>query len=319
MDEASEDFTQLDDLRVAQQAGGDARMTAIPPVRRRIVGTALRRYRQDLGYSLEDAARILECDRSKISRIETGQRSIPNRDLHDLLAEYGVEKQAQETLAIIANPSGTRGWWQAYAHNLPDAYVDMIALETAAPQIMVYEAQQIPDLLQSKEYAHALADACAGLTPASQRQRHISTCLNRQDIVLGKLRPEIAVVIGETALRHMPGGPAVTRAQLAALASANSRLSQVRIQVLLPENGAHVARAAGSFTILRYAPVPGLEMVYLRGISCGSFVEDQREIAAYASAFRQLTASALTPDASENLIRQMQHETGSTEEKRRKS
>jgi hypothetical protein len=288
-------------------------MTAIPPVRRRIVGTALRRYRQDLGYSLEDAARILECDRSKISRIETGQRSIRNRDLRDLLAEYGVEKQAQETLAIIANPRGIRGWWQAYAHNLPDAYVDMIALETTAPQIMVYEAQQIPDLLQSAEYADALADACAGMTPDSLRQRHIiSACLNRQDIVLGKLRPEIAVVIGETALRHMPGGPAVTRAQLAALASANSRFPQVRMQVLLPENGADAARAAGSFTILRYAPVSGLEMVYLRGISCGSFVEDQREIAAYASAFRQMTASALTPDASENLIRKMQHETGST-------
>jgi hypothetical protein len=41
-------------------------------------------------------------------------------------------------------------------------------------------------------------------------------------------------------------------------------------------------------------------------------MRELREIAAYASAFRQLTASALTPDASENLIRKMQHEAGST-------
>ena len=51
-------------------------MVTAPPVRRRLVGSALRRYREDLGYALEDAARILECDRSKISRIETGQRGI---------------------------------------------------------------------------------------------------------------------------------------------------------------------------------------------------------------------------------------------------
>ena len=170
-------------------------MTITPPVRRRIVGAALRRYRQNLGYPLDDAARILECDRSKISRIETGQRGIRNRELHDLLAEYGVDKQAQETLAIIANPRGVRGWRQADAHNLPDAYVDMIALEMAAPHIMVYETQQIPDLLQSEEYAYALADECADLTSASLQQLLIGARLTRQDIVLREPRPEIAVVI----------------------------------------------------------------------------------------------------------------------------
>lgn len=34
------------------------------PIRRRLVGAALRRYRESLGYRLDDAARILECDRS---------------------------------------------------------------------------------------------------------------------------------------------------------------------------------------------------------------------------------------------------------------
>lgn len=282
-------------------------MTAIPPVRRRIVGAALRRYRQDLGYSLDDAARILECDRSKISRIETGQRGIRNRELRDLLIEYGVDEQAQETLAVIADPHGVRGWWQAYSRNLPDAYVDMIALEAAAPHIMVYGAQQIPDLLQSAEYTYALADTCADLTSGGLRQWLTRACLTGQDIILNELRPEIAVVIGEAALRHMPGGSAVIRAQLAALTAASGRFPQVRMQVLLSESGAHVAWGVGSFTILRCAQVPDLQVVYQRGISGGFLVEDQREIDAYESAFRQLTASALPPDASATLIRQMQH------------
>jgi transcriptional regulator with XRE-family HTH domain len=291
-------------------------MTAIqPPIRRRIVGATLRRYRESLGYSLGDAAGILECDRSKISRIETGQRGIRSRELYGLLAEYGVDKQAQETLAIIANPRGVRGWRQAYVHDLPDAYVDMIALEMAAPHIMIYETQQIPDLLQSEEYAYALADECAELTSDSLQQLLIGTRINRQDIVLGEPRPEIAVVIGETALRHMPGDPTVKRAQLSALASATNRLPEVCTQVLLSENESHVARGAGSFTILRYTQMPSLEVVYLRGISGGTFVEDQMEVTAYESAFQKLTTSALAPDASVALIKQMQHE--STQEMER--
>src|ERR1700734_3157658 len=41
-----------------------ATMTPSNPVRRVLVGSALRRYRQGIGYSLEDAAEVLECDRS---------------------------------------------------------------------------------------------------------------------------------------------------------------------------------------------------------------------------------------------------------------
>src|ERR1700685_3714627 len=85
-----------------------------PPVRRRLLGAALRRYRESLGYRLDDAARILECDRSKISRIESGQRGIRARDLRDLLTEYGVSEQEQRILTAIAHSHRERGWWQPY-------------------------------------------------------------------------------------------------------------------------------------------------------------------------------------------------------------
>jgi transcriptional regulator with XRE-family HTH domain len=57
-------------------------MTDAPPVRRRVLGAALRRFREQSGYTLDDAARILTCGRSKISRIETGQRGIRATELH---------------------------------------------------------------------------------------------------------------------------------------------------------------------------------------------------------------------------------------------
>ena len=84
-------------------------MFTAPPLRRRIVGGTLRRYRENLGYTLDDAARILECDRSKISRIETGQRGIRGKELRELLAEYGIDDQQQAILGAMADPQGARG------------------------------------------------------------------------------------------------------------------------------------------------------------------------------------------------------------------
>src|ERR1035438_7111850 len=96
-------------------------MAETPPARRRLLGGALRRHRESLGYRLDDAARILECDRSKISRIESGQRGIRARDLRDLLIEYGVSEPEQRTLTAIAHPHPHRasGWWQPYTGVLP--------------------------------------------------------------------------------------------------------------------------------------------------------------------------------------------------------
>ena len=56
----------------------------------RELGAALREYRIAIGWTLGDAARHPECDRSKISRIENGVRGIHSRDLTELFALYEV-------------------------------------------------------------------------------------------------------------------------------------------------------------------------------------------------------------------------------------
>ena len=96
------------------------------------------------GYALEDAARVLECDRSKISRIETGQRGIRPKELRELLTEYGVPASEQLALVSIASRGGQHSWWHPYAAALSDAYLDYVIMESAASEIMTYEAQLIP-------------------------------------------------------------------------------------------------------------------------------------------------------------------------------
>src|SRR5580698_8468464 len=113
----------------------EATVTGTAPVRRRLLGSALRKYREDLGFTLDQAALILECDRSKISRIETGQRGIRPKELRELLTEYGVPESEQAALVAIASRDGQRGWWHPYADILSEAYLDYVIMESAASEI----------------------------------------------------------------------------------------------------------------------------------------------------------------------------------------
>jgi transcriptional regulator with XRE-family HTH domain len=100
------------------------------------VGRTLRRQREALGWKLDDAARVLECDRSKISRIESGQRGIRARELRELMDEYGVaeeQRDVRDVLTLLADPRGAFGWQRDYAAVLPAALRDYLVMETAAP------------------------------------------------------------------------------------------------------------------------------------------------------------------------------------------
>ena len=277
-------------------------MVETPPVRRRLLGAALRRHRESLGYRLDDAARILECDRSKISRIESGQRGIRPRDLRDLLTEYGVTEQEQQTLTAIAHPHRERGWWQPYADILPDPWLDYLITEAAASQIQTYQPQQVPDLLQTQEYARAVAAADPALSPGTQGLL-LEALFTRQQLILGERRPELAVVIGEAALHQVVGGTAVLRAQLARLADMSATCPQITIRVLPFADGTHPAVASGPFSLLRFTDAPSLGVVHLPGPNGGIFLDSPPDVASHARVFTLVSASALTPATTEQLLR----------------
>jgi transcriptional regulator with XRE-family HTH domain len=279
-------------------------MVETPPVRRRLVGAALRRHRESFGYRLDDAARILECDRSKISRIESGQRGIRPKDLRDLLTEYGVTEQEQQTLTAIAHPHRERGWWQPYADILPGPWLDYLITEAAASQIQTYQPQQVPDLLQTQDYARAVTAADPTLSSGLQGLI-LEAMLTRQQLIMGERRPEVSVVIGEAALHQVIGGTAVIQAQLARLVEMTNTCPQVTLQVLPFASGAHPAGASGPLSILRFADAPSLGVVHLPGPGGGIFLDSPPDVASHTQAFTLLSASAFTPVATAQLLRDM--------------
>ena len=278
-------------------------MTGDPPVRRRVVGGALRRYRENVGYALEDAARVLECDRSKISRIETGQRGIRPKELRELLTEYGVPPSEQLALVSIASRGGQHSWWHPYADILSDAYLDYVIMESAASEIMTYEAQVIPDLLRTEDYARAIAAAEPGYAADQQREDVMAAKAIRRQVALGGTSGRrLSVILGEGALRQAVGGPGVLAGQISHLVRLIDDFPGLIVQVLPFSAGAHAAAGSASLAILRFPDAPSLGVVYLEALSGGVYLESQEDVARYIRAFALLRAAALSPADSMRLL-----------------
>jgi transcriptional regulator with XRE-family HTH domain len=292
-------------------------MTGTPPVRRRLLGSALRGYREGLGYNLDEAARILECDRSKISRIETGQRGIRPKELRELLTEYGVPAAEQEALLAVAHRGRESGWWLDYRDVLSPGAQDYVIMEVAATDILIYEANQVPDLLQTADYSRAVAEADARYTSAEQQAHAREVKLNRQRVVLAGRAPGLDIVLTEGALRQTVGEPRVMREQLGLLAAVaetgftdgqhdsevpDGRRSRASLRVLPFAAGAHAAAGSGSMTLLRFAETPDIGVVHLAALSGGVSLDGREEVARYLRAFAQLRSAALSPSRSAQLI-----------------
>jgi transcriptional regulator with XRE-family HTH domain len=267
----------------------------------------LRRYRENVGYALEDAARVLECDRSKISRIETGQRGIRPKELRELLTEYGVPESDQAALVAIASRGGQRGWWHPYAGSFSEAYLDYIIMESVAAEIMAYEAQLVPDLLQTDDYARAIAAAEPAYTTSEQREDAIAAMdVRRQGVLTGSSGPSgrrLWVVLGEGALHQEVGGPGVLAGQIRHLVQLSEDLPDLTLQVLPFSAGAHAAAGSASLAILRFSDAPSLGVVYVEALSGGVYLESQADVARYIRAFALLRASALSAADSVRLLR----------------
>lgn len=273
-----------------------------PTVRRRLLGAELRRLREGAGLSHDDAARILECDRSKISRIETGQRGVRPKELRELLAEYGVDEARRLALAELARQAGKRGWWQEYQDVLAEPHQDFISLESTAASLWTYEAQLIPGLLQTADYASALASASLVNKTYEQRKQFVAARMARQEVLLRAEKPlELWAILGEAALRQRVGGTKVIREQLEHVLKLDSELPNVTLQVLPFEVGAH-AGIGGTFVILGFPEPTGLGVVHLGSLTGGLYLEAPSDVARYRLAYEHLRASALPTDTSIELI-----------------
>jgi S-adenosyl methyltransferase/Helix-turn-helix domain len=90
-----------------------------PMAVRMLLGARLRKLRESVGVSREEAGYAIRGSESKISRLELGRTGFKPRDVGDLLELYGVSEDERATLLAMAGHANTPGWWQAYSDVIP--------------------------------------------------------------------------------------------------------------------------------------------------------------------------------------------------------
>jgi transcriptional regulator with XRE-family HTH domain len=273
-----------------------------PTVRRRRLGAELRRYREAAGLTIDQVAERLECSASKISRLETGQTGSSPRYVRDILSIYGVGEVELESLLEVARETRQRGWWQPYGSVLTSAF---IGFEAASKQIRSYEAQCVPGLLQTEEYARALISAAGDDTP-EQIDNRVQLRIVRRELLIHDDPVDFWCVLDEAALLRLVGGWAVMQRQLEHLATM-AQLSNVKLQVLPLDTGAH-AGMDGSFVLLSFPHESDPDTVYVTMATGGVFQEKADELSRYATIFDRLTNAALSAEDSVALVDKMARE-----------
>jgi transcriptional regulator with XRE-family HTH domain len=275
-----------------------------PTVRRRRLGSELRKLRESKGMTAEEVATRLLVSQSKISRLENGRRSISQRDVRDLCQVYGVsDERMVESLMTMAKESRQRGWWHAFG-DIP--YSVYIGLEAEATSIRNYQSLIIPGLLQTREYAEALVRGASPENTYEQVQKQVDVRMRRQERITGDDPVRFWAVVDEAALRRVVGGTVVMRQQLEQLAEL-SRLPHVTIQAIPFSIGAHPGMS-GAFSLLEFQEAADSDVVYLEGVTSDLYLERETDVQLYTVMYEHLRAEALSPDQTRGLLAQVAKE-----------
>ena len=136
---------------------------------RRELGAELRRLRGERRGA--EVAALLGWSESKLSRIETARTGINEADLERLAELYACTQGERSLLAELARYGRIRVWWAPYRSSVAEPYDEYVAFEAEAVGMCEWEAQVVPGLLQTDEYARAVIDVGADVHDAETAQR----------------------------------------------------------------------------------------------------------------------------------------------------
>ncbi len=287
-------------------AGGEGEPRG-PTVLRLILGSQLRRYREEAGVPPEQAGYEIRASRSKISRMEHGRVGFKSRDVADLLTLYGVrDEQVRARLLSFAQQASAPGWWSKYDDVLPGWFGEYVGLEGAASVIRTFEVQFVNGLFQTEGYARAVTWLGNRTAPAEEIDRRVRVRLNRQSVLTSPDPPQVWSVVDEAVLRRPVGGRQVMRAQLAHLVEVASS-PQVTIQVVPFARGGHAA-AGGSFSVLRFAEPEVSDIVYIEQLTSALYLDSREDVDHYLEVMDNLSAQALSPARSAQFLAEIAKE-----------
>lgn len=244
----------------------------------------LRFQRMQHGMSGHALARLLNCARSSISRLENCEAKLTDAQAAVLDREWNTGG----TFTIML-------WYARLGHD-PNWFKNFTDSEGRASVLKIYSGQLIPALLQTPAYARALL--VEGREPGIDAL--VEARMARQKILTNDSPADLWVVLAETALPCLVGGKAVMREQLARLIEL-SHLPNVMLRIVPNTAGANPG-LDGPFKVIK---VKEGQVGYVEAPTGGRLVADASEVDGLIDRFDRIGAVALPVDSSRSLIKHL--------------
>ncbi|MER6567364.1 helix-turn-helix transcriptional regulator [Streptomyces sp. NPDC001093] len=275
----------------------------------RKLGGELLRLRDEAGLTQPQAAEALSATGTKVAKMERGWVPFRDPDIHVLCDLYGVtDPKVVERLLSLARTDRERrkakGWWNQYPELR--SLVEYVALEDIATGIRTWQGAFVPGLLQTPDYARALAVGNADWDDPDEIERFVEAKVARQDRLADGEPLTLWAVVGEGALRQLVGGREVMRAQLAHLVDA-TRLPNVKLQVVPFIAGSHPGMTS-AFSIVSFAESGAMDVVYMDTASSTLWLESEEDADRHNARFERIARCGLALRDSTALIERIRKE-----------
>ncbi|WP_369186909.1 Scr1 family TA system antitoxin-like transcriptional regulator [Streptomyces sp. R08] len=251
-------------------------------------GYELRRYREAAGLTQRQLGVVINYTGSMIGQIETAKK------LPTLEFSRAVDA-ALDTGGLL-----TRLLDLVLRSQLPAWFQQVAELQARAVDICSFEAQMVPGLLQTQEYARAVL----GTLDQSNLDDRTAVRMARQRIFEMENPPVFWAILSEAALYLEIGGRKTMKNQLARLLTYEDN-PRINIQILPHSAGAH-AGLTGSFDLYRFPGDPPI--VYTEGYGSGHPTANPDTVKDCSLRYDHLQAAALSIRDSAALIRRVMEE-----------
>lgn len=267
-------------------------MTSSTP-KRRALGAALRKARQEKGWKLRAFAEKLGRSESVVSRWETGDRTPKPDQVAQMLTVLGINGDQYQAIIDLSYGADDPSW---VATTLPAQRQQLAAvldLEQNAKRIVAVSPLLIPGLLQTSAYIHAIM---AGM-PSGEFATRVAIRIGRRDVLTRAQPVHLLALVGEAALRQVIGDSNTTLEQLRYLLETANR-SNITLRVLGYNSGWHPA-LEGPFDLIESA---SSVVVQIENRKSGLFLHEDADVKAYQRAAERVLEAAMSEEHSKNLI-----------------
>ncbi len=246
------------------------------------------------------------CDRmgwqqSKLSRMENGQQCISTADLASLLVIYEVRGKERQRLLHLVERQDEPGYWD-FDSPLDAESWPLTRLEPQAVSLVAAEPVFIPGLVQTTDYTRAVMQACN--VPTELIEARVKARSARQIMLTGENPPRLDMIVDESALRRVFGGPKVMARQLQVLL-ATAELPNVRLWALPFEQSGKVGLDS-SFYLMNLPK--NKSVVYLASMRSGVYLENPEKIDYFRQQAAELAKVALNPAESAKFVATLRRE-----------